>query len=93
MRLHTLVKSGDLDARRFDVSGSSLELRNVRVTKPGGGVESEGWWATFATGNARLDMKEPLEAEVAVHARMRDAKPLLTALAAQTQGACSGSTS
>ena len=69
--------------RRFDVSGSSLELRNVRVTKPGGEVESEGWWATFATGTARLDMKEPLEAEAAVHGRMRDAKPFLIALAAQ----------
>ncbi len=65
------------------MSGSSLELRNVRVTKPGGGVESEGWWATFATEAARLDMKEPLEAEIAVRARMRDAKPFLTALASQ----------
>lgn len=83
VRVHTLIKSGDLDAMSFDVSGSSLELRNVRVTKPGGGVESEGWWATFATDTARLDMKEPLEAEIAVRARMRDAKPLLTALASQ----------
>jgi hypothetical protein len=38
VKLHTLVKSGDLDAKRFDVSGSSLELRNVRVSKPGGKV-------------------------------------------------------
>jgi hypothetical protein len=83
VRLHTLIKSGDLDAKRFDVSGSSLELRNVRVTKPGGGVESEGWWATFATETARLEMKEPLEAEIAVRSRMRDAKPFLTALASQ----------
>jgi hypothetical protein len=83
VRLHTLIKSGDLDAKRFDVSGSSLELRNVRVTKPGGGVESEGWWATFATETARLDMTEPLGAEIAVRARMRDAKPILTALASQ----------
>jgi hypothetical protein len=83
LRLHTLVRSGDLDAKRFDVTGSSLELKNVRVTKPGGGVESEGWWATFATETARLEMKEPLEAEIAVRARMRDAKPFLTALASQ----------
>ena len=83
VKLHTVVKSGDLEARRFDVSGSSLELRNVRVSKPGGGVESEGWWATFATEEARLDMKEPIDAEILVHARMRDAKPFLTALAAQ----------
>jgi hypothetical protein len=83
LRLHTLIRSGDLDARRFDVSGSSLELKNVQVTKAGGGVESEGWWATFATETARLEMKEPLEAEIAVRARMRDAKPFLTALASQ----------
>ena len=83
VRLHTLIKSGDLEAKRFDVSGSSLELRNVRVTKPGGGVESEGWWATFATETARLEMKEPLDAEIAVRGRMRDAKPFLTALASQ----------
>jgi hypothetical protein len=55
----------------------------VRVTKPGGGVESEGWWATFATETAHLEMQEPLEAEIAVRARMRDAKPFLTALASQ----------
>ena len=83
LRLHSQVTSGDLDAKRFDVSGSSLELRNVRVTKRSGEVESDGWWATFALGKARLDMTEPLEAEVAVHARMRDAKPFLTALASQ----------
>jgi hypothetical protein len=83
LKLHTLVKSGDLDAKRFDISGSSLELKNVRVTKPSGGVESEGWWATFATEAANLEMKEPLEAEIAVRARMRDAKPFLTALASQ----------
>jgi hypothetical protein len=83
LRLHTTINSGDLATQRFDVSGSSLELRNVRVTKAGGAVESEGWWATFATGKARLDMKEPLAAEVVVNGRMRDAKPFLTALAAQ----------
>ena len=83
LKLHTLVKSGDLEAKRFDITGSSLELENVRVTKPGGGVESEGWWATFATERANLEMKEPLEAEIAVRARMRDAKPFLTALASQ----------
>ena len=83
LRLHSQVTSGDLDAKRFDISGSSLELRNVRVTKRSGEVESDGWWATFALGKARLDMTEPLEAEVAVHARMRDAKPFLTALASQ----------
>jgi hypothetical protein len=83
VKLHTLIKSADVGARRFDVSGSSLELRNVRVTKPGGGVESDGWWATFATGAANLEMQEPLVATAAVRARMRDAKPLLTALASQ----------
>jgi hypothetical protein len=83
VRLHTLVKNADLEARRFDISGSSLELRNVRVTKPGGAVESEDWWATFATSTGALEMREPLEAEIGVHARMRDAKPFLTALASQ----------
>ena len=78
-----MVKSGDFETKRFDVSGSNLELRNVRVTKPSGEVESEGWWGTFALGTARLDMKEPLEAEAVVHGRMRDAKPFLLALAAQ----------
>ena len=83
VKLHTIIKSGDLDAKRFDVTGSSLELRNVRITKPRGGVESEDWWATFATEAARVDMNEPIEAEMAVRGRMRDAKPFLTALASQ----------
>jgi hypothetical protein len=83
VRLHSNVTSGDLDAKRFDLSGSSLELRNVRVTKRSGEVESDGWWATFALGKAQVDMTEPIDAEVQVHGRMRDTKPFLTALASQ----------
>ncbi|HVR30585.1 MAG TPA: hypothetical protein VMS86_13755 [Thermoanaerobaculia bacterium] len=83
LKLHTLIRGGDFAARRFDVSGSSVELSNVRVTSPGGNVESDGWWAAIDTSTARLDMKEPLGAEIMVRGRLRDAKPFLTFLASR----------
>ena len=85
LKLVTSIQGGDFGARSFDVSGSSVELSNVRVRGMDGGIESEGWWATLATGRARLDLREALGAEVVLHGRLRDAKPILTALASRNK--------
>jgi hypothetical protein len=87
LRLHTALRGqrDDFADRRFDVSGSSLELSKVSVTKPGGAVESRDWWATLAAATAQLDFEEPLRAEVALHGRMRDAEPILAAIASRQE--------
>lgn len=76
------VPSGRLDAGRYDVSGSALRLRNVRVSgRAGDKTPSEGsagWWATLRVprGTAASGGGGRFDATLAL--QMRDSVPLVT---------------
>jgi len=76
----TRLRRTDLAAHRFNIDGSRLSLRGVRVTRGEEQVGSD-WWARIALERARLVWQGPPEIEASIRAQTRDASVLLALFA------------
>lgn len=70
------LRRADLGQRLFVADGSTLQVRNVSFTEPGGESRS-GWWARAQLARARLDVDAPVDAGGQASVTMKDAGFLL----------------
>ncbi len=85
--LRTQMRQVDLQGKRFDVSGTSLELTRVTVQGgpdlPGGG---DPWWARVHLDRALLTPGEPVFLRTQVESTLSDARPVFALLAPESRG-------
>lgn len=72
LSLHTRLRRIDLDDKRFDVSGSQLELTDVRMP----GTQVAPWWARLHVDRAVLEPGAPVFLRADVESTLSDARPL-----------------
>lgn len=75
LRAHLDLRRWDVASGAADISGSSLELREVRAT---GGTE--GWWANLELGSGALALHAPTSFRSNVIVQARDTRPFVSAL-------------
>jgi hypothetical protein len=74
--LTTRLRRGDLERTDFDMDGSTLSLRNVRVAAADGSLASD-WWIETDLPRARLDWGKPMRVDGRARMRMKDLSVLL----------------
>lgn len=70
-----VIRSGSAAEKRFDISGSSLSVDDVRVA--GASNIPNGWGARIDLGSSRIVWKQPMTLSVDGSLRMTDASPIL----------------
>lgn len=70
------LRRADLKRHAFVADGSTVQLRNISFSEPGGESRS-GWWARVRLGRARLDVDKPLSAGGEAEVSMKDVGFLL----------------
>lgn len=78
----THLAGADVEARRFDLSGSRLSLDHVSVGDQAG-ADAGTWWARFELPEGKVHWTEPLALDVRARAQVRDSRPIITLLAAK----------
>lgn len=78
------LRRADLKRRAFVADGSTLQVRNVSFTEPGGEAR-RGWWARARFGRARLDIDAPLAAGGQAEVTMKDVGFLLALFSRQKE--------
>ena len=68
------LRRADLDAKQFDLGGSTVLLRNIRT---GDGKGDAAWWGTLTLREGKIDAAAPFEVDAQTDVRLRDAGPLL----------------
>lgn len=88
--LRTRLRQADLQGKRFDVSGSDLELTRVTVQSGQGGPDLPGggdpWWARVHLDRALLTPGEPVFLRAQVESTLSDARPVFALLAPEQRG-------
>lgn len=70
------VRRADLQQHAFDLGGSRLQLRRMRL-----GSDAQDWWASLDIGRGRIDARTPFRIEADAAMRMRDAGLVLAVFA------------
>ncbi|MEG2805016.1 hypothetical protein [Stenotrophomonas sp.] len=73
-QLQARVTRADFNARQFDLAGTTVDLRNIRVGEAAG---TSNWWGTVALRKGRIDAAAPFQVNAQADLRLRDAGPLL----------------
>ena len=73
-QLKAQLKRADLEAKQFDLAGSTELLRNIRT---GAGKDDGNWWATVTLQEGQIDAAAPFQVNAQADVRLRDAGPLL----------------
>lgn len=81
VEVNATLRRGDFNQRHFDLSGSTVELRNVQVAATQGTPAWKGR-ATFTRG--RIDAKPPFQVDAVADLALSDARPLLAVFAERT---------
>lgn len=80
--VHASVPRGDLDTGEYDIMGTTLGLRNVRVTSGGssraGKDNSSGWWAGIRIPRGSVAVGAPYFLDGALSMDFRDTVPFIT---------------
>ena len=80
--VHATVPSGNLDTGTYDVSGTSLDLRQVRVISGGSNRgekdDSKGWWASIKLPKGRVATGAPVFLDAGLDVKFRDTVPFVT---------------
>jgi hypothetical protein len=71
LALDTRLQRADLQTRRFQLDGSSVQLSRVRV-RDGERLVGEDWWANLDLVRGQLDWQHPLRLDAQVQARARN---------------------
>lgn len=72
--VNAMLRRGDFSQRWFDVSGTTVELRNVQV---GDAVRKQPWWGRVTLGSGRIDGQRPYQVDARADLALSDAGPLL----------------
>ncbi|MBD9478902.1 hypothetical protein [Pseudoxanthomonas sp. PXM02] len=78
------LRRADLRQRWFVVDGSTVHVRNVGFTEPGG-ESRRGWWARVKLDRARLDVDRPISAGGGADVTMKDVGFLLALFSRQKE--------
>ncbi len=78
------LRRADLRHRRFVADGSTLQLRNVSFSEPGG-ESRRGWWARVQLRQARLGATVPVDAGGQADVAMKDVGFLLALFSRQKE--------
>lgn len=82
--LDTRLRRADLGHRNFAVDGSTIALRNISFSEPGGETRT-GWWAKVSLPRARLDWNKPLSVGGDAAVTMKDVGFLLSLFSRQKE--------
>lgn len=78
------LRRADLKRRLFVADGSTVQVRNVGFTEPGG-ESRRGWWARVTLDRARLDVDRPISAGGGADVTMKDVGFLLALFSRQKE--------
>lgn len=84
LALETRLADGDLETLRFDVAGSTLSMRDVRLESAAGGL-TRGWWARLEVPEGEMRWVAPLSLDARVDLAMRDSGLLVDLFIDSTQ--------
>jgi len=70
------LRGGDLQAGNLDLSGTSVQLRNVSFVERDGRTQG-GWWGTLDVGGGHVEWRRPATVRGRIDARMKDVGFLL----------------
>ncbi|MGQ4877688.1 hypothetical protein ACOJCM_03840 [Billgrantia sp. LNSP4103-1] len=79
LALETRLADGDLETLDFDISGSQVTLRDIRL-ESGTGGPVHGWWARLVVPEGSLRWEAPLELDARLDLAMRDSGLLVNLL-------------
>ncbi len=87
LELRTLLRRADLRDRRFDISGSKIDLTDV-ITQgnPTSGEPPERWWARAHLDRAVLTPGEPVFLRARLESTLSDTRPLFSLFAPAGRG-------
>lgn len=77
-RADARLQRGDFAARRFDLAGSVVELRDVAVS---GQKRTQPWWGRLTIARGDIDAQSPFQVDGRADLSLRDAGPLLAVFA------------
>ena len=78
------LRRADLKRRLFVADGSTVQVRNVGFSEPGG-ESRRGWWARVTLDRARLDVDRPISAGGGADVTMKDVGFLLALFSRQKE--------
>ncbi|HFF3759161.1 hypothetical protein [Stenotrophomonas forensis] len=79
--VNATLRRGDFNQRHFDLSGTTVELRNVQVA---GTESSSAWKGRAAFKRGRIDAQSPFQVDATTDLTLSDARPLLAVFATRT---------
>ncbi len=80
LKLSTLIPEGHILQRRFDLSGSRLEIDNAALVREEASSDSAGWWAKIELPEGEVELGQPLALGTVLKAQLRDTGPFVTLL-------------
>lgn len=83
LAVRTLIRKADFRGRRFDVSGTRIDL--TRVSVPGAGVTGGDWWARIHLDRAVIEPGAPVFLRTKVEGTLSDPRPLFAFMAPETR--------
>ena len=78
-----VLAGGVPEAMRFDISGSSLLLDDVRVTGAKKNFSGQGWSARFLLTKGHAVWKKPVQLDLEARVEMTDSRPIVALIANQ----------
>lgn len=80
--VHAVVPSGSLETGAYDISGTSVDLRQIRVISGGsnrdGKDDSTGWWASIKLPGGSVAAGAPIFLDGNLDVKFRDTVPFIT---------------
>lgn len=78
LAMHTLLRKVDFKDRRFDISGTKVDLENVRLLgAPTGETAGQAWWARAHLDHAVIEPGAPVYFRTAIESTLSDPRPLM----------------
>jgi len=78
LAVHGNLREGNLEARRFEVSDTTVTLDNVVSRAPNESKkETEPWWCSVELENGTVVFSKPITADGSVNIKMHDTKPVV----------------
>ncbi len=84
IRITTLLQNGSARERKFDISGTKIEIGNVQLTEKGEVAEEE-WWMILKLPEARMVFSSPSDIRTLVDIDMKDTRPIVALLDAKKE--------
>jgi hypothetical protein len=83
LAVRTLIREADFRGKRFDVSGTKIDV--TRVSMPGAGLSGGDWWARAHLDRAVIEPSAPVFLRAKVESTLSDPRPLFAFVAPETR--------